>query len=100
MDWGEFFKPTWKKILVTTCLGIICIIFSAFIINLFNCACGNLCGEGQKSYTYPGSCDCVCLSKEEANRIELQFHLVIYLIILIISYMASCLIYIRSSLEK
>ena len=100
MDWKEFFRPTWKKILITIVLGMICILFSAFLINMFSCACGRLCGEGQRDYASPGSCHCECIPKEEANRIDLQFHLAIYLIILIISYLVSCLIFIHSSLKK
>ncbi len=97
MNWNEFFKPTWKKLLITIILVII-ILF--FVRNSVFAMCGLNCGEGKVNYNSPGSSHCECIPREQADMLELKFNIAVSLIAIIISYIISCLIFIRSSLNK
>ena len=96
MDWAQFFKPKWYKIIIT----IVFLLIAFFAMPLFDsCLGGRLCPAGTVNYHPPFSCTAYpdCISKSEATTLNLIQRYPIYLGFIIISYLISCLIFIKSS---
>lgn len=93
MNWKKFFKPNLNKIM--TAIGVL--ILLAIIINLFRgCFCGQVCPAGQVLYQYFLSCKCKCMLENKA----LTRDLLVYALVVVISYIISCIIFIKDSLKK
>lgn len=100
MDWKEFFKPKWYKILLA--LFLFGIVFG-FINSMFDgCFGGRLCPSGTVNYHPPFSCHYYpdCISESKATFLNIIQRGPIYLFGLIISYFLSCLIFIKNALKK
>jgi len=95
MDWKEFIKPKWYKILMTLFfLGLISFVFGFFD----TCFCG-MCPPGQSVYHAPFSCQCNCIIQSQTTNLNLLQRGPIYLLEIILSYIFSCIVFIRKSLN-
>jgi hypothetical protein len=90
MNWKEFLKPTRNKIL----LVIVVLFITVLLQFLFICIGGRACPEGTTSYAPPFSCTAYpdCISESEADYLWITHNALIYFPVIIISYIASCLI--------
>ena len=99
MNWKEFFKPKWYKILI----ALILFVFLFFGISLFDtCFGGRLCPSGTVNYHPPLSCHFYsdCIPESQATFLNIVQRGPIYLLSIMISYTLACLIFIKSALKK
>ncbi|HLC99267.1 MAG TPA: hypothetical protein VJC00_04645 [Candidatus Nanoarchaeia archaeon] len=99
MDWKEFFKLKWYKILIALFMFIILFGLTNFIDS---CVGGKICPSGTVNYHPPFGCSYYpdCITESKATFLNIIHRGPIYLFELAITYFMSCLFFIRSALKK
>lgn len=95
INWKEFFRPRWYKIIITFALFII-----LTMLMPHGCLGGALCPEGMTNYNYIYSCKFSCLPDSEAAYRNFTKDTAIPIGELIGIYLILCTVFMKKSINN